>query len=224
MPISPQVHTVIMVIIGALELGLAAYFLLRYIKNSSILWYITFVVGVAGFVLFNAITYFSSPTPLIYDQLQWFSGVVITAAFFMFIQEFPVRLQQKANIENLLFWVPVTLFAVIIFLGNDFITGHDATHIPALQHFGGTFVTFPVFFVLYWAFSMRTIAKKMKKTDGVHHKLLKQLLLYGVVPPLVLSTISDVLLTPLGIQGYGWIGPESSILWLGFSSYTVLRK
>lgn len=221
---SASIHGYIMFAVAGIEVLLAFFLMTKYQKNPIAFWYSFFVWGVIGYVGANAVTYVNFGAPLFFHLLQWFSGVVATAAFFMFALHFPIRTSRPGAYEWVLFVFPVALFFFLIFFSGNFITGLSQKFLPDQQIYGKTAMSFAVFFAFYWLLSIIHLVRKYYSSDGIHRWQLRTLLLGAVAGPLALSSIFDVYLPLSGHYGYGWIGPETSIIWLGFTSYIILKK
>lgn len=216
-------HGYIMFAVAALELVLAAY-LSRYEKSPVTKWYVVFVLAVAAYVVSNAMTYLNHDASIYIHLSQWFAGVVLTAAFLMFALYFPFRSDRPSQFESLIFWVPVVLFFVMLYIAKDFIISLDPTFLPAKQNYGLSVWMFVVFFVLYWTLGISILVQKLLRSDGIHRWQLKTLLFGAVLVPLTFSTIFDVFLPIFNVVGYGWIGVETTIIWLGFTAYIMVKK
>lgn len=217
-------HGYVMFLIAALEVMLAFYFVAKYRKTTSIRWYIVVILGIVGYVVSNAITYIQLDAPIYSHLLQWFSGVVVTAAFLLFAINFPYRRSSTDAFESMLFWVPVCIFFVLIFFSHQFITTLDYSVTPAKQNYGGSVLSFAAFFSLYWIMFVYILIRKLQHSDGIHHWQIRTFLFGAIALPLIASSVFDVFLPILGNVSYGWVGPEASIIWLGFTSYIILKK
>lgn len=218
-----SIHGYIMLVVAALEIALVLY-LLTYQKSPITLWYVVFVIGVAAYVITNAITYLNLNASVYVHLTQWFAGAVLTAAFLMFALYFPFRSDRPSQFESLIFWVPVLLFFVILYVAKDFIVSLDPRYLPAKQSYGLSVWTFPAFFVLYWVLGIGVLIQRLRRADGIHRWQLKTLLFGAILAPLLFSTIFDVFLPIFGVWGFGWIGAETTIIWLGFTAYIIRKK
>lgn len=219
-----EIHGYIMIPIAILDFLLGIYFLTKYQRSTSIIWYSIVAFGMVGYVLSNAVTYLWPEAPVFYHLSQWYSGVVVSAAFLLFVINFPFRFREKGQFEDLLFWFPVILFLYLIYLSSDFIVGLDPSRLPWKQNYGSAAIAFPVFFVIYWIVILRQLVQKLKNSDGIHRWQLKTFLYGAVLIPLLSSTVFDVFLPLNNIVGYGWIGPEFSVIWLGATGYIMVKK
>lgn len=217
-----SIHAYTLTAIGILEILLGIYFLLKYQKSPVTNWYVVVTLSIAAFVLCNAVTFSTRAASEFFHTSQWFAAVVLTAAFFMFIIHFPFRLYRPTPHESLLFWIPVIIMLFVIYFG-DFITSLDFSYLPAKQNYGGTFWAFLAFFLTYWAIVIYNMVKKIRRSDGIHRWQLRTLLFGGVLPPLILATVTGVIFSPLSITGYFWLGPEATIIWLGFTTYIMVK-
>jgi len=213
-----------MITIAILDLLLGIYMLAKYQRSASIIWYSIITFGIVGYVFFNSVTYLWPAAPVFYHLTQWYSGIIVTAAFLLFVLNFPFRIQGKGQFEGLLFWLPVVLFLDLIYFSGDFIVSLDPSRLPWKQNYGSAAPVFAVFFIMYWIVIVSHLLKKIKISDGIHRWQLRTFLYGAVLVPLLSSTIFDVFLPLNNIVGYGWIGPEFSIIWLGFTAYIMVKK
>jgi len=115
------------------------------------------------------------------------------------------------------------IFGYLIFLTNKFQTGMVFEGGNQKFFNGPLFFLFPIYFLFYWIWAVRNLIVKFKMTDGIHIYQLK-LLLWGVLISSIIIIIFDIIYPLLGKVVISGLGPEFSIVWLGFTSYIILKK
>lgn len=222
------IHGVILLIIGTLELLLGLYFVIRRPAGEAVRWYILFVFSVATWVFANASGALRSSDLQIVRisfEFAYIAGGFIAAAFVLFSYSFPF----PRRAITFSFVAAIFLPAVV----NIFVALLTNTYIPSVWETNGTIKTglstplllFAVYFVTYWTWGMLNLTRAYRRADGIHRWQL-QYLLYGIIVSSVFAITFDIilpLLPSVTFPGLNWVGSEFSIVWLGFTSYVLLR-
>ncbi|MFH0952586.1 MAG: histidine kinase N-terminal 7TM domain-containing protein [Patescibacteria group bacterium] len=216
---------IVLLIIASLEVILGIYIVLRYQRSEINLWYVLFIFSVALWVGTNSYIYLTNPGGASYEfeKISWFAGVLVTATFLMFSFYFPYKSKTISPHYLFLVIIPVLFFTPYIFAGKLFLEGIKVTDQGYGIEVGPLFYLFPIFFLVYWSWAITNLFKKFKVSDGVHHWQLKYLLI-GVIVPVAIITITDIFLPWLSSSKLGWVGSASSAIWLGFTTYIILKK
>lgn len=85
------------------------------------------------------------------------------------------------------------------------------------------FWAFIAFFAVYWIWAVANLLRSLASSDGIHRTYLKAILA-GLVISLTISSIFDIVIPLLGTTPYGYVGPLFSAVWLGFTSYILVKK
>ncbi|MFH1366549.1 MAG: histidine kinase N-terminal 7TM domain-containing protein [Patescibacteria group bacterium] len=216
----------ILIVIGLIEVFLGLWFLFRYKRSAINNWYVVFVSSVAFWVLANAGIYFYTNNldqAQFYNQLTWLGGVFVAFAFLFFSFYFPITLKPVKRYSYLLIIIPLILFVYLIFFSDLFVTGMAFEGNNQKFFTGSLFFLFPVYFFFYWIWGIINLLLKLKTTDGIHVQQLK-LLLTGVIISSVFIVIFDLIYPLIGKAVISGLGPELTLVWLGFTSYIILKK
>jgi hypothetical protein len=216
----------ILIAIGLIEVVLGLWFLYRYKRTATNNWYIAFVLSIAFWVLANAGIYFFANNldkAQFYNELTWLGGVFIAFTFLFFSFYFPISLKPVKGYSYFLIIIPLILFVYLIFFSSLFVTSMAFEGNNQKFFTGSLFFLFPAYFFIYWTWGIINLVRKLKRTDGIHVQQLK-LLLTGVIISSVFIVIFDLIYPLMGKAVISGLGPELSIIWLGFTSYIILKK
>lgn len=219
-------HGYLLIIIGLAEVVLGLWFIFRYKRSPMNTWYLAFVFSVAFWVLANAGIYFYANNldqAQFYNELTWLGGVFIAFTFLFFSFYFPISLKPVKGYYYLLIIIPLILFIYLIFFSDLFVTGMAFEDYNQQFFTGSLFFLFPVYFFIYWTWALVNLIRKLKRTDGAHIQQLK-LLLAGVLISSVIIIIFDIIYPLLGKAVVSGLGPEFTLVWLGFTTYIILKK
>lgn len=207
------------------ELVLGVFLLVKYRRGAVNSWYTLFVFAVTAWVgtniFLNGLQF--GEQSLILEKVTWFIGVFITSFFLMFSFYFPFSKKKLSKSYLWLVIVPAIFFTVIIFSNDLFIKEVIESHSTYTLVTGPLYFTFPVFFIFYWMWSVINLVTKFRIADGLHKWQLKYLLM-GILIPLPIVLVTDILLPTVTDSALGWVGSVSSIIWLGFSAYIIYGR
>lgn len=218
----------ILIPIAVLEFILGLYMILRKPRGAVSVSFAIFCFAVALWVFSNGFGY-------VYDRevIQWFwwnmtfpAACVIAAAFLYFSWVFPYKSREIKIKEYLLISLPTIIFTVLILFTDTFIKDIDYSTENVRFIFGPLSHFFTAYFLLFWFGSFINLYLKYKKSDGIHRWQLKYLLV-GVALSSIFGMLTNLILpyfSGFKVQTYDFIGPGSSIIWLGMVSYIIWKK
>ncbi|MFH0952585.1 MAG: histidine kinase N-terminal 7TM domain-containing protein [Patescibacteria group bacterium] len=219
-------HGYFLIAIGLVEVFLGFWLVYRYQRTAVNSWYIAFVFSVGLWVLANAGIYFyvdALETAQLFNELTWLAGVLIAFTFLFFSFYFPISLKPVRRYYYLLIFVPLVLFIYLIFFSKLFITGMIFEGNNQKFFTGSLFFLFPVYFLVYLIWGIINLGRKLKRTDGVHVRQLK-LFLTGILISSVFIIVFDMIYPLFGKAVPLGLGPEFSIVWLGYTTYIILKR
>lgn len=215
-------HVIVLFIIGGLEFAFGVWLVKRYVRSESIISFSIFVFSVALWVwsnLFFFIPFDNHEFKVFVARSSWYIGVITTVSFLYFSRLFPYRTDFPKPSHLVASILPVILFIPFIFT-NYFIT--DRFDKYGLVITGKWYFLFIIFFLVYWGIALTHLIRKYRNSGGIHKWQLKYFLI-GVLIPLVAITISDVILPGLHVKYISYLGAETSIIWLAFCGWIVIK-
>ncbi|MFC1662826.1 histidine kinase N-terminal 7TM domain-containing protein [Patescibacteria group bacterium] len=213
--------------IAAVEFILALYILVRKTRSEISISFGLFALFVAFWVFSNGFGYIS-----VDESLKWFwwnftfiAALFILATFLLFSWVFPFK-EKIITIKNyLILFVPTIIFILVIIFTDLFIKGFEY-EAPYQIFYGSAYHLFAFYFIAFWGWAFINLYKKFRHSDGIHRWQLKYLLI-GVIISSAFGITTNLLLPWIGqgqVNSYDFIGPASSVAWLGFASYIIFRK
>lgn len=215
----------ILLAIAVAEAWLGLWFIIRYPKNQTTVWYGLFALSSAVYVGANGFGYVDwFITGQLAEHLAWAGGAMSTIFFLPFSFSFPIA---RRTYRELLPWViwPLIIFVPGFLFTNAFVLQH------AVVRFGHGYRTaegpylwlFLLLLVGYWGVSIYNLASRFTKSGGVHRSQLR-ILLIGTIISLAVTVYGDVYLPLTSITRIGYIGSLFTVFWLGSATYILLRK
>ncbi|MFH1534942.1 MAG: histidine kinase N-terminal 7TM domain-containing protein [Patescibacteria group bacterium] len=224
-----EIHAIVLIVIGCLELLLSLYILFQNPKDRIRRWYSLLVFSVALWVLSIGlgITINDVFAIDILTRLNWIGPIVFAPTLLFFSWIFPYT-TKKIGIRNWLIF-GFSIVTGILLLYNDIIPIYTSINSDPWRTviFGPGVHIFNVLFLLYWVWSAINLYIKFRSADGVNRWLLRNVLL-GILISSIFGVVSNMILPWFGLWAdmpyLSAIGPELSIIWLGFTAYVLFKK
>lgn len=217
---------IILLIIALTELFIGFWFLVKYKNNQATFWYGLVCLGVTLYVGANGIGYLGIfLNGNIAERIAWLGALLFTISFLSFVYSYPVVKKKAADLMVLIIW-PLAVFAPVFLWTNFIIKNNGILHYREgyTRAFGEYFWYFLIFFLVYWLWSIIILGQRLKDSDGLHRRNL-MIILWGVLISLFAGVIFDIIL-PLThpLSNFGYIGSLFTSVWLGVTSYILLKK
>lgn len=213
----------ILIALALVELWLGLYFIFRYEKRQSTIWYGLFFIGASVYVGANGWGF-------IYDQFYiaerfgWFGGALATSLFLPFSYSFPIP---QRTYRELLPWViwPVVIFGLGSLFTDLFVKEQGIiSYREGYQTAAGKFFwLYILFFATYWVWAITNLAKSFLRSDGIHRWILKMTLV-GILTSLLVSIIFDIALPLITKSRFGYLGSLFTSVWVLFTGYILVAK
>lgn len=216
----------ILIIIAVAEFFLGFWFLTKYQKNQATFWYGLFSMGAAVYVMSNGFGFLGLGDPNYTEKVGWSAGAFLTACFLGFSYSFPLPRKTMSELLPLVIWpiivfVPAILFTTLIIgFSDNQLFNYKTGYMTAS---GPYFWTFMLFFGAYWTWSIRNLIINYVKSDGIHRWQMGNIL-FGVATSLVVSITFDIIFPLVVLTKFGYIGSLATSVWLGFTSYIIVKK
>lgn len=220
-------HGILDIVIGTGELALAVYFFRTHSGSRMRQFYALFVFGVALWVITNGI-WRTSPLETEFMQfvirLTFFASTIIASSFLIFSWLFPYPIH---NIPKILYWIallPILLFGILFLFTNLILSGVSVSGNVLTTNYESYYPLFGWWFIIYWTWAVVTLTIKRLRAQEPFKSTLT-IFLIGIYGSSIIGVFTNLML-PLfwGIQDWGWLGPMASVLWLGMTSYIIVRN
>lgn len=225
-------HSIILVIIGLIELGVAIYFW-RTAGDRVRRYFAVFAFGTATWVasvglmrLMNSfLPYPAHQTIWLLTHFAFWGPVILLPSLLMISWLFPYPSRKIAFDEYVLFWTPIIVFGYLFFFTHSIVTTLAVDSNSAVKALRGPLDGVYTFFVtFYWLWAMVNLVLKLRSATGMHHWLLKAFI-GGIAGSGVIGIFTNAILpTVYGYQELWYLGPEASIIWLGITGYVLVKK
>lgn len=149
----------------------------------------------------------------------------MTATFILpFSWTFPLPRKSVREILPYVIWPLIVFLPGLVFTDIFIFAKGKVDYISGYQTEGGPYFWFMLtFFFTYWVWALSTLIFRFARSDGQHRRLLKNILI-GVGLSLVVSVAVDIVYPLAAVSKIGYVGSFFSAIWLGFTSYIILKK
>ncbi len=213
--------TILTVVINSF-LGAFVYF--RNPQNSQNKAFLLLIISLVGWIITLFLYYsISEPNSLLFiGRLNFAFTYPIGIFFYRFILLFPTYSPRPGRVLNYIigiFSVIMTLVALLTpFVDKEEIAhGSDRTVV-----YGDLWPIFIMGFISILIFGIAILIIKIRRLAGVRRTQLI-LLLLGFLLLLISGIITNVLLPSFGIFSFQQLGPLSTIFFVGFTSYAIVK-
>jgi len=214
---------VILLVIAIAELFLGLRFIFGYEKRQATIWYGLFCIAVATYVGANGLG-FITDSWFIGERIGWVGGMLTAILFLPFSFSFPIPMRQVRELFPWVIW-PIVIFVPGLLFTDLFV--RDNAVIRYSQGYetaeGPYFWFMLVIFSLYWFWSIINLFTRFRRSDGLHRWQIR-MIITGIVLSLIVSVIFDIVTPLVTINRVGYIGSLFTSVWLGFTSYILVRK
>lgn len=210
--------------IAALELLLAIVLMYRYRRSEIVTTFVLFILSVVLWVGSIALFFLVDSTIAIAMARLYYVAAAGIALFYVFFAVvFPFRSIRLTGLRVVLVTLPFVVVSLITTLTDWLVKSFVVVGNTREIIWGSFYHEYAVYFLIYWIIGTWFLAQKFRRSDGVHFWQLKYLL-YGITVSSIMGIGFDLLLPWFGNYTLIWIGPLSSIVWLGFTTYIIFRR
>lgn len=213
----------VLLALATIESLLGIWFIVRYQKSASTIFYGLFCIGVAVYVGANGLGQIKDIFD-IGERFSWAGGAMATALFLPFSFSFPVPRRTSRELLPLVLW-PLIIFPLAMIFTDLFIrTEGIVSYREGYQTAAGSFFWFFLtFFAVYWLWAIGNLVTSHRSSDGIHRWQLKMILI-GIGASLSVSVAFDIILPLLIRSPFGYVGSLMTSVWLFVTAYIVLKK
>jgi hypothetical protein len=213
----------VLLLIALAEVILGLFLIFRYQRSQATTWYGLFAIGIAIYVATNGLGYMQNNF-YIAERFGWIGGLMTAIFILPFSWSFPLPRKKISELLPFVIW-PLAVFVPGILLTNIFLR-EDAVinYIAGYQTAPGPYFWFMLmFFFVYWIWALANLIYRYTKSDGQHRWMIKMILI-GIGLSLVVSVAFDIIYPLVAISKIGYVGSLFSAIWLGFTSYIIIKR
>lgn len=222
-------HSIILLIIGLIELGLAIYFW-KTAGDRVRRYFALFAFGVSMWVftsgLANILSEFQSITQatIINNHFLFWGPVIALSALLIVTWLFPFPSYAIEAPAKVVLLFPIIFFGLLIFFTNTIVVS-VSTELPYESVvYGPVYPYFILFVLVYYFWSLITLIQKYRVAVGFQKAILLKFLI-GIAGSGVIGVYTNGLMPLLyNDQSLWWLGPEASIVWLGITGYVLVKR
>lgn len=184
-------------------------------------------VSVAGWTLTNAVFQQtgSLPTATLAAAWSYLSAVILGASFLHFSWIFPLRsfeIKHKAAHYQQLLWVVALAVGLLGFVPNWVIGSVSLTGNRSIETHAGIFLI-ALFMIVTSVWAFGRLVRQHLRLHGVP-RAQSLYVLTGSAVTAILGLICNLLLPLLGHYDLVWLGPVSSLFFVGFTVYAIIAE
>lgn len=214
-----------LLVIALIEFILGLLFIFKYQKSQTTIWYGLFCIGVSVYVASNGSGYiFGASGGGFNEHAGWAGGIIATIMFLPFSYSFPITRKKISELLSLVMWpfvifLPASLFTDLL-ISNKGIYKFGESYETSV---GIYFWVMILFFGVYWFWSFINLIASHQTSDGIHRWQLKYLIL-GTLLSFAVTVSFDIIIPLVTSSRFGYVGSLFTSVWLGFTSYILLKK
>ncbi len=215
----------ILLLIALAEFFLGLYLIFRYQRSQATMWYGLFAIAISVYVGANGLGYVNTVvTGQWAEHIAWVGGMATAMFFLPFSYTFPLPRRSARELVPLAIW-PLAIIIPGLLFTNLFVQQQSIVRFgQGYKTATGPYFWFMILiFLVYWIWAITNLIIRLRKSDGTHRQYL-QLILIGIFLSLLVSAIFDIYMPLTHVTRYGYIGSLFSTIWLGFTSYIILKK
>lgn len=209
------------------ELWLAIYFLRTHSGHVVRKAMAALALSTGLWVLSTTVAMYAASTPLadVAVRLTYVFGVMMVTSVFLFALLYPIPSLTFDRWHIFLLIIPIGIFTVLFFGSNIIIESYFSSSIVQGQWFGGNLYNlYNAYLILLYSLSIILLLSKRNRVDGVTRRnatLVFWSLFLGGMP----GVINDLFIPFFTNSAKNpAIGTLSTVIWLGTTSYIVLKK
>lgn len=215
---------IVLLAVAAIEVVVGLWLIFGYRRSAPTLWYGFLALGIALYVAANGFGFTGILSGHLSEHLAWTGGAFATIFILPFSFTYPIIRKSNRELLPLVLW-PLAIFPLAILFTRLIIDQQSIVQFGKgyATSTGPYFWTFIVFFAIYWIWAVANLVRSFAGSDGQHRTYLKAIL-SGLVISLVISSTFDIVIPLLGATPFGYVGPLCSAVWLGFTSFILVKK
>lgn len=216
----------ILLVIGILELLFGLYFLIRYEKSMVSILFGLSALMVGGWVLSNGIGVLFARGSFMDDLLgratSAFSALIFPIMY-LFVQAYPfATFKINKRFIVFLFSLPIALVGLIFFSKSLIIGFEKIQYGPTI--YGNLFLLYTAYIVSMFIFISTEILIKLPKLDNLHRRQLSYFFIAILISGIIGMMFNLILPYFFNARYLFWLGPASSLIWLGLMWKVVKQK
>ncbi len=215
----------VLFLIALAELVLGFFLISRYEKNQATMWYGLLAIAIAVYVGANGLGYVDSAVSGRWaEHIAWAGGMATAMFILPFSFTFPLPRRTLRELIPLAVWPLVIIIPGLLFT-NLFVQQQSIVRFgQGYTTAAGPYFWFMILiFAAYWVWAIVNLIVRLRSSDGTHRYYLR-LILIGIFASLLVSAVFDIYMPLTHVTRYGYVGSFFSTIWLGFTSYIILRK
>ncbi len=222
----PWFDIIVLLVVGILELIFTIYLFVRYESSATITAFGFFSLCVTGWVLTNGIGLFLERGSIYEELIYRLAFIFILFLFptlYLFIQLFPFQ-EDKINLRYiLLLYFPSILFSLLIYGSKNLVIDFEFSKY-AYTVFGSDYWIYGINIFIFYLLVIFYTAKRISRINGYRKWQLK-MIYYSILISGIFGFIFYLILPYIfNIKTGAILGPGTTIIWLGFMSYIILKK
>lgn len=152
----------------------------------------------------------------------YFAMSFTVVSFFIFSFYYPSKSLLRNKLFNFFVAFFCFVFIIISFIPGQVVESVEINQEIKLINFGPSYIFYSlmILVLLIWAFT--NFVKKYYNSKNID-KLRLSYILGGCLSFILISAITNLILPSFGNANYNWVGPISSILLVGATTYTIVK-
>jgi len=160
------------------------------------------------------------PTSILFwGRMSFATSAFIPSTFLLFTLLFP-REQRRINSSRIIFLsLPAVFFSAMSFTDRIVVSLGQG---PRMFNYGWLHPFFTMYLVVYIFLGLVILLRTYKRSAGIDRLQIKYCL-FGMVLSSIFGVVANLVLPMAGISRFNWLGPPSSVIMVGFITYSIVK-
>ncbi|MDZ7798501.1 MAG: histidine kinase N-terminal 7TM domain-containing protein [Patescibacteria group bacterium] len=190
-------------------------------KESIIFGFLVFVIGFWIFSTYLVDRAINENIALSLSKIVFIGPIIIPAILLHFSLVFPFY-KNEITKKKLLFIYIVPLLLLVLLYTNLIVKDVDIQEWGTNFIYGSFYLFFIIYFLLFIIYAFIEAIIKYKNSSGLHRMQMKYVFL-GILISAVIAILTNIILPIFNIQEFSYIGIQSIIFFVVFTSYAIVR-
>jgi signal transduction histidine kinase len=176
----------------------------------------------AGWIFSGLMTYLHKGDPLMvfWARMSFSAAGIIAFAFLCFALLFPGD-RRKLNFTQLLLLALPCLFFIVVSFGTDQIVSSLGSG-NKMFHYGPLYLLFSLYLIGYFIFGFVSLINTVRRSIGIERLQIKYVLL-SMFFTVSIGVTANLFLPMAGIATFNWLGPTSTVIMVGGTTYSIIK-
>ncbi len=160
---------------------------------------------------------------LFWSRILYISATMISSSFLLFTYIFPFGIFKLDKIKTALIFAPNIILIFLILFSNEIIESVTVNYSEENTIiFGSLYLAYICYILIYFFLGFWNLFNSYRKSSGLYRAQLRYVFI-GFFISANIAFITNLLMPWMENTSLNWAGQVSTMLWVGFTTYAILR-